>query len=250
MSDLQFFPPSVPPEPAAERTPFWDWHDAALLVVLIVPSGLLALALTKGFQLLSKNAPGGKTTTALVFQFIFYGVWFSTLYVMLRFRYDRPFWQSMGWVVPWKGIWGTLLIGPFLALGLAILGVALHTPEVRSPFVDLMTDRFSVLLLGAFAVTLAPLSEELVFRGFFLPLLVRTLGKVGGVIACAVPFALLHGPQYSWTWQHLVLLTFAAIVFGVTRLRTGSTAAATLVHATYNLTFFSGYILQGKDFQF
>jgi hypothetical protein len=33
------------------------------------------------------------------------------------------------------------------------------------------------------------------------------------------------------------------------RLITGSTAAAALTHATYNLTFFSALVAQGKDWQ-
>lgn len=246
MSDT---PTPLPPDPELPEAshPFWDWRDAGMLIALVVPSGLLALGLARIAMLLAKGVTSGKAAQALIFQFLFYAVWFSALYLMLRIRYERPFWQSMGWVFPWKSMSMTVLLGPFLALALAVVGALLRTPEVRSPIVDLMTDRLSLVLVGTFAVTFAPLSEELLFRGFFLPLLVRSLGKAGGVVACSIPFALLHGPQYSWTWQHMVLLTLAAIAFGATRLKTGSTAAATLVHATYNLTFFVGYILQGKD---
>jgi membrane protease YdiL (CAAX protease family) len=73
-------------------------------------------------------------------------------------------------------------------------------------------------------------------------LFVRSLGLAGGLIATALPFSLLHGPQYNWNWQRLVILTLASIAFGYVRHKTGSTAASSLTHAAYNLTFMAGLI--------
>jgi membrane protease YdiL (CAAX protease family) len=78
-----------------------------------------------------------------------------------------------------------------------------------------------------------------------MPLLVRSLGAAGGVTLAAVPFALLHGPQYAWSWSHVLLVGLAGVAFGVARQVTGSTAVATAMHAAYNLTFFAGFLLQG-----
>jgi len=180
-------------------------------------------------------------------QFLAYAVWFAGLYLMLKVRYNRPFWESLGWRVPWERAWVTLFLGPALALGVAVSGVLMRVPEIDTPFREIMADNSSVAMVGFFAVTLGPLSEELVFRGFLLPLLIRSFGTAGGVVICAIPFALLHGPQYAWSWRHLILLLFASLVFGITRIRTGSTAASALVHSTYNLTFYTGFLLQGKD---
>ena len=102
-------------------------------------------------------------------------------------------------------------------------------------------------MVGFFATTLGPLAEELVFRGFLQPLMMRTFGTAAGIVLASLPFSLAHGPQYSWSWRHVLLLFLASVVFGVVRWRTGSTAASTLVHATYNLTFFTGFLLQRKD---
>jgi len=56
----------------------------------------------------------------------------------------------------------------------------------------MMQDHTSVILLATFGVTLGPLCEELAFRGFLQPLLVRSLGAVPGVLAATIPFGLLH----------------------------------------------------------
>jgi hypothetical protein len=137
--------------------------------------------------------------------------------------------------------------GPALALLVASLGVVLQTPEIQMPIKDLFTDRFSIALVAVFATTLGPLCEELAFRGFLLPLVARSLGPAAGVLIAALPFAILHGPQYSWSWRHILLIALAGMVFGWMRLRSRSTLAATLMHAGYNFTFFSAYLFQAKD---
>jgi membrane protease YdiL (CAAX protease family) len=104
-----------------------------------------------------------------------------------------------------------------------------------------------LILTGLFGVSIGPLCEELAFRGFLMPLLIRSLGAWAGVLITALPFALLHGPQYSWSWQHIVLLALAGTAFGLVRHLSGSTAAAVMTHATYNLTFFSALVMQGSE---
>ncbi len=232
--------------PVAPDEPFWGWRDAALFVGMGIPSFALAIALTQGlFHLLPVNTPAPRVMTM---QFTGFGFWFLSLYVMLRVRYHRPFWASLGWVFPRNGLLLTLVLGPLLAIAVAVGSVLLRTPEIKSSIHLLMQDRWSTLLIGVLATTLAPLFEELLFRGFFLPLLVRSAGTAAGVVLCSLPFTLLHGPQYQWTWQHMVLLFVVSAAFSIVRLRTGSTAASTVVHATYNLTFFVGYVLTGKEF--
>lgn len=225
---------------------FWDWRDAGLFLLLALPCLALAAAFSRGLFLLVPGNPG-PAAQSLAFQMVAYLLWFVALYWMLKARYQRPFWQSLGWVTRWPRPWLTVFLGPALAISLAILGVLLRAPHVESPIEQLLTDRFSIVLVGLFAATLGPLAEELAFRGFLLPLLLRTFGVTLGVVLCSLPFTLLHGPQYSWSWKHLLLLFCASAVFSLTRIRTGSTAAATLVHATYNLTFFTGFVLNRKD---
>jgi membrane protease YdiL (CAAX protease family) len=127
------------------------------------------------------------------------------------------------------------------------VGALLRTPDLDMPMKRLLSDRTSLLLVGVAAATLGPVCEELAFRGFLMPLLVRSLGAWPGIVVSALPFALLHGPQYAWSWRHLLLIVIAGVSFGWMRHRTGSTAAAAVMHAGYNFTFFVAFVLQGKD---
>ncbi len=226
-------------------TPYWDWSDAGLFTGLSLPT--LALALLVSW-VVKKLAPGGgMALSALSFQFSWYLFWFTALYFMLRMKYEEPFWPGMGWRTEWPRMWLTLFAGPALAVAVMVIGTLLHTPEIDNPIQKLLVGRWPTLLVGLFATTFGPFAEELGFRGFLLPLMMRSFGTVGGVLLCSGTFVALHGPQYSWSWQHLTLLMLASVVFCLIRIRTGSTAASTLVHATYNLTFFTGYLLQERD---
>lgn len=236
----------APLEPRGPQDPFWSWQDALLLAALALPCAFLAIALTQGFFMLL-GPPANEALRALSLQFAAYAFWFGALWLILQQRYHAPFWSSLGWRFPWPRMAFTAVLGPGLVIAIVIMGEVLQTPLIDNAVARLLRDRWSILLVGVFATTLGPLAEELIFRGFFQPLAIRTFGPLAGIALASAPFALLHGPQYSWNWQHVLLLFLASSVFGITRWRTGSTAASTLVHATYNLTFFVGFLMQRKE---
>jgi membrane protease YdiL (CAAX protease family) len=229
------------------RDPFWGYQDLAVLIGLALPV-LLVSALT--VQLAVFLVPmlfASRVAGVLFAQFLAYGLWFFCLWSLFRLRYGKPFWTSLGWVSPPRGLALYIILGAGLAIGVALLGAALRTPDVAMPMKELLQDSASLVLVGAFAVSLGPLCEELAFRGFILPLVARSLGAVAGILLTAAGFALLHGPQYAWSWQHISLITLAGAVFGMVRLRSGSTAAATVMHAAYNFTFFVAYAAQPES---
>jgi hypothetical protein len=231
------------------RQVFWGYQDLALFIGAWLPCLFLSAILVGVFRGTFRGAPAGRALDALLIQFLAYAFLFLCLYLLLRVRYGRPFWASLAWDGSRRGIVAALFIGPVLALTVAVLGLLLDPPQIENPFRELLSDRFSIVLIGAFAITLGPLCEELAFRGFLQPLLSRTVGVAAGIVLANVPFALMHGPQYGWSWQHVVLVAVAGTAFGAVRHYTGSTGAAAGMHATYNLTFFSGFVLQrGNQF--
>jgi membrane protease YdiL (CAAX protease family) len=183
---------------------------------------------------------------ALIFQSAIYALLIGALYMVITFRYRRPLWQSMGWVVPERGKWWCIFGGPALAISLSVLGVILRAPAIPTPVESLISGRGSLFLVALFAVVLGPVFEELLFRGFLLPLLQRALGAWPAIVLAACGFAALHGAQYQWSWKHLLLIGLAGIAFGYARYKTDSTAAAALLHGGYNLTFFVGYLIQSR----
>lgn len=246
-------PPSEGAAALPVRYPPWGWSDLALFVALAIPCLLTGILAAKTvFYLLPSNLVG-HAAGELIGQFVGYAILFALMAQILRHRYGLPFWKAIGWNVRVRGIDWAFGLGLVVAAFTIALGILLKTPKVASPMDAIMKDPRNVPVVALFATTLGPIAEEIIFRGFLLPLLARSMGKVLGVILSALPFALLHGQQYAWSWQHVMLIMVAGCAFGIAKLKTGSTAYATLVHSGYNSLFLAAFFAQkwidaGPDF--
>ena len=235
--------PGVQPEP-----PFWDYQDLAIFICLALPCFLLGLGIVKGLLAAAPVLRAGKALELLTGQFLGYALWFGCLVALFRMRHGKPLWPAMNWRLSPGVIIPALSLGLVLAIAVAVIGVLLRTPPTDSTLLELMNDRASIIAVAFFATTLGPFCEELAFRGVLLPLLVRSVGVAAGIILTALPFALLHGPQYHWSWQHMVLLSGVGCMFGWARYKTGSTGIPTVMHAGYNATFIAGFILSKGEY--
>lgn len=215
--------------------PFWNYQDLFLFLACGFPclmaAGFIAFAGAVVFPFASEGV------RLVMAQFVGYALWFAALWLILNSRYHAPFWRSLEWNWPAGRALSFFAGGVFVAVMVGVTGSLLKTPTLDSPMEKLMDDPMSGPLIALFAVTLGPVCEELAFRGFLLPLVARSFGNVAGIVISAIPFALLHGPQYSWSWRHVLLVMAAGAVFGWIRISTGSTGASTMVHAGYNGMF-------------
>jgi membrane protease YdiL (CAAX protease family) len=233
-------PPASPPPP--ERDPFWSYSDLALFLLLAIPclfaGGLLALTMVKSAFAAFPIHARIPALEPLAAQLCGDALLFAVLALILRLAYDRPFWRSLGWLPARIPFLWVVICGLGCALSVALLGTLIHIPTTSNPMVELMKDPTSAILMAIFGTTIAPLTEELVFRGFVQPLLVRSLGAVPGILLAAIPFGLLHYREYGNSWRHALLIALAGAAFGWMRHRTGSTQSSTLMHASYNALIF------------
>jgi hypothetical protein len=225
------------------RGPIWGYRDLALFLSAVLPSLALAAILLRASRMVAPGWFFSDAVRTLVFQSFMYVFLVGALYLVVAWRYGEPFLTSLGWTFPIPNAFLVLAAGPALALILSALGVFLRAPQDGSQIEVLIKSRASLAAIILFGVVLAPIFEELMFRGFLLPLLVRSVGPWLGILLTAVPFALLHGTQNQWAWQPVLLIGIAGIAFGYVRYKTGSTTAAFLMHSAYNAMGFLGYTL-------
>jgi len=228
MTPLEFKPEQSP-------EPFWSYRDVLLFIGITFPSLLVAATLVR---LVHRPLHLSEGFADLLSQSIWYIFVFGFLVALFRLAYHRPFWRSLGFSPPFRhaGLWFGL--GPILAIGLSYIGYLLNPIVIESPFDQLLVDRPTTILFVIFGVVVGPLCEELAFRGFLMPLLMRTFGTATGILSTAVLFGALHAPEYHKVWQYAFLIGTAGAVFGYVRYRTGSTASATFMHIGYNLIQF------------
>jgi membrane protease YdiL (CAAX protease family) len=237
-------PQSPTPNPQSP-IPFFDYSDLFFFIGLCVPCLLIALLLIRAVRIF---APMATPVQLLLVQSVWYFLAFGSVGALFRIRYHRPFWQSLGWrPLSFAGAVGALLAGPLLALSVGLLGSALRTPEIDLPFEQMLGSRGTIVLLGIVVVILGPVAEELAFRGFLMPLLVRSIGAVGGIVVTGVIFGSIHGYEYQWSWRHMLLISTAGCVFGWVRYKTQSTVASAFMHSTFNLTQFAAFLVQAQS---
>lgn len=226
--------------------PGWGWKEVVISISLMIPAmlvGSLGAVFLAGMVL---GRTPSQVDIAIPGQFVAYGLWLGGVWVLLR-RPGASFWGDLHFRWPTEGPWGYLALGPGLAIGMGLLASLLHAKNIQNGLMEqLLSDPVGCRLLVLFGITGAPLIEELLFRGIILPVTLRRVGQWAGLLITSIPFALMHGPMYDWSWQHLLLLVLVGIVFGLVRIRSDSTLASTITHGAYNLTMFAGYFLTPK----
>jgi uncharacterized protein len=231
---------------SAEGKAFWGFEDLGLFLGALLPAFLGGAILVRVGRLLAPRTFASEAVRALVFQGAIYAVLALALYLLLAVGHGRPMWRSLGWTLEFRGAWMCLGGAPLLALAVSALAAMLRAPDVPTPVESLITSRASLVAVLLFAALAGPVFEELVFRGFLYPLLAGALGVWPGIGVTSLAFALLHGPEYQWSWQHVLAVGLAGVAFGGVRYRTRSTAAAALMHIGYNATYVVVYLVAGR----
>lgn len=208
----------------------WRPRDAVVAVVAGFAASILVLALLGGeagpSQLFGLVVPAQSAGTI------------ATVWALSRRRTDWH--QALSVSMVRKDAWG-LLVGAGLQIGLSLiaywvivglLGGEVPTQEVVEAAADAI-GRGERLLVFVGVVVLAPVSEELVFRGVLLGALRRTRSERFAVVASAAAFAGLHllDPNAALA---VPLLFVVGIVLGRAVVATGRLGRAIAIHAGFN----------------
>jgi membrane protease YdiL (CAAX protease family) len=229
-------------EPAGAAVDLLDVLFVGLMsiVAFIVLSGIAAgifmythhLEGSKALQdAISKNAFFIVSTEFVTYIVI---VGFMVFLVWIRHRMSLS--RAIEWNLPGRRfVFYALLLGIALAVVSDIGEVVFHRWIPDSlPIMEYFKDRPSALVLAAFGILVAPLMEELLFRGFFYPALARWTGSFISIVVTASAFTLLHGAQLGYSWAPLLLIFIVGLALTVTRVVTRSVATGVIVHMTYN----------------
>ena len=180
-------------------------------------------------------------------QFAAYLVVIVFMISLIRTRGHR-FWTAVRWNWLGRAWFGWMTLGVGLAVMVQSASALLPIPK-SLPIERYFRDTLGAWMMAGFGVTLAPLVEELYFRGFMYPALARRLGVVLGVVITSALFAFIHTSQLAHAWAPLLLLFLVGAVLTTVRARTNSVAATLLIHIGYNGTLFTMLYLASDHFR-
>jgi uncharacterized protein len=228
--------PPVTPPPA--ENPVWNGWDVLLIIGLTLATIFVSqFAVLFGAHYLfyphsSLMELAQRPLLLLISQYVIDLAVVIYLLLLIEGKYRAPFGSAIRWSWPRNAL-GLLLLGAFMLLVLSMLENLLPMPK-DTPFDKLFARPRDAYLIAIIAVSLGPLVEELFFRGFLYPVLARRWGIAWAVFLTALPFALMHMPQYGYAWGALAVIFIVGVVCGTVRAVTKSVGASFLVHVGYN----------------
>ena len=107
-------------------------------------------------------------------------------------------------------------------------------PTPLTQIMEATTSPTAMIIFFAVAVLLAPLFEELIFRGFFYNAIRRFKGKKTAVVIIALIFAMFHYEQYWGDWMAIAMITILGFALTGLRVWMGTTWASIIMHYVYN----------------
>ncbi len=142
-----------------------------------------------------------------------------------------------------QGFKGFLMIIPFVLLVSLIMNLLIENQNGSNPLLEIVLNNnnyFSFILLFLTTTFLAPLFEEVIFRGVLLPILSREFGIIFGIIISAFIFALAH-----LSISEMPPLFTLGVGLGITRLISGRLSSSVFMHSLWNgMTFFNLFLLR------
>ncbi len=139
------------------------------------------------------------------------------------------FWMPLGTLIQ---ILSIILV----ALLARALGVEVPTQEAAAAVEDSQSWGQQIAL-GILIVVVAPVVEEMLFRGLLLRAIMAKYGQMAAVVGTSVLFGVAHllDPSAAFLVPALVLVGF---VLAMVTLRKGRLGPAIMIHAGFNLTTF------------
>lgn len=228
---------------AVNRLLGWPWTGCDVRFLLIVLlSGFLAAAFARGAWLRLTDGWGMEAASRLVLlqSLVFHGLGLVAVAIML-WRRRRAWRDAFGmdlFAAPLdvvKGLVALLGVLPALLLATVLFHLFLqlvgHQPSLQEVAFAIADEknRWMRAYFLALAVGLAPLFEEIIFRGLLLPVLARRYGVWAGLLVTSFLFAIIHGHLPSF-----VTLFGLSMALGAAYVYTGSLTVPVAMHAFFN----------------
>jgi len=157
----------------------------------------------------------------------------GTIVVVYLFRrsVDNESFRSLGFDS--KGILKELIIGLSMGAILIAIGfvILFMKDEIQWSSTNANTNN---ILLGFLLFLSVAFCEELLFRGYILNNLMKSMPGVFALIICSVSFSLLHGFNPDYTWFSFWNLTMAGLLLGLPYIFTKSLWLPIALHFSWN----------------
>jgi membrane protease YdiL (CAAX protease family) len=280
--DIQHDTDPEPDHGIARRIPHLG-HTALFLLIFGVSSllctvGLFVVGMVLHPKTISTAAHQTPTTsdihTAALGQLLGYLLTFAIAIPVFPLLWHRGFFDGISWTFRAARLrwWKLILLGFGLSILVEVSEHFIKTPK-ETDLLKMFDSPLMAWLTAIGGAFIAPIVEEIAFRGFLLPSLATAYdwlslertpaakdrwhnstghtpaALVLASIVSSALFAALHGFQLHWSIGILAGLFIVSLVLSAVRVRFNSVAASSLVHISYNSLLFLQMIFATGGFR-
>lgn len=220
----------------------WNILDVALIIVFYFVLNYIAAITLKYFGFDFKNI-----SVAFIVHIILSMLPVGAIFILIKYYYKDSFIKTLGLSLNKKlsisYIWGGFYL--FLLIFIASMIISLlwekilHAP-ISNPYSSYGTEKLQAISI--IAVFIAPIFEELMFRGFVQPAVCKIFGAFWGVLIVAITFTLLHR-QYSDNVVAILVLLSLSLILGFSRVYFNSIIPAIMAHTLNNFMAAIGILI-------
>lgn len=229
--------------PMETEKPGSPWLDLLWAFLIWGVSGAFLMALDAALRVslwaLGQKIPEieitrGAAIFTLLITMVFQLVALSASWLVVTRLGKKPFLQTLGWHWHPQFRWVHAVGGAALMFGVAV-ALSQLLPHRETDMEKILKLGTSVrLLVIVLAVLMAPVVEEVVYRGVVYSSVERLWGKAAGVFVVTGIFGLVHVPQYWGSVAAITAIVALSLVLTLIRAWTGSLLPCVVMHLVYN----------------
>jgi len=210
----------------------WKFSDVFFIYVLIIALSIIFIGI-----LLYSSVDINMGLFISLFQLAISFATVGLVYAVVSIKYQMPFKEALGLdfsKTPYyirQGLFAAVIIllsTTFISYMFSNFGVG----GKQNPYVELSEDRLRAVIF--LAVFIAPIMEEIFFRGFMQPALVKNLGAGPGILITAIIFGISH-TQYQDYYAALTAVITIGLILGITKHTTNSIMPGIFAHLVNNI---------------
>lgn len=210
----------------------WKISDVVFTYVLIFALSIMAIGL-----IILSGIDADNSIFPAILQIILSAITVSVIYFIVTKKYNYSFIEAFGFYfnkTP-KYLGQGIFVAFVLVISTTLVSYTftqLLGIERQNPYINISEEKLRII--SVLAIFIAPVVEEIFFRGFMQPAIIKSIGTFGGIFITALIFGLSHS-QYLDYSTALVAVTVIGLILGITRYYTGSVMPGIFAHLLNNL---------------
>lgn len=219
------------------RTVPWHAADLAIFVgffvgaVVLIPFGFLLI-----LRILQPNLTEPPPLGLIVAQALINIAVVGFIVFIIRLH-GQSVLQTLHWIRSEIHVGWLISGGVFLSLSVLVASSLFPEPP-ESALDKLLTTPASIVAFTILGIFIAPITEEIIFRGFLYKLIAELYSPGLAVPVTALAFGGLHFIQLWGNWAGMVLILVVGYILTSVRHKTNSLIPSVIMHTAYNTLIF------------